>query len=64
MKFSHKDTLCRWCGMSDETLDHVINCGEETKLVDTEEKLNLLIHKDIEKIAWRVDEFLSKVEIL
>ena len=63
MKFSHNDTLCRWCGMSDETLDHVINCGEETKLVDTEENLNLLNHKEIEKIAWRVDEFLSKVDI-
>ena len=46
MKFSHNDTLCRWCGMSDETLDHVINCGEETKSLILREKVKYRSYKE------------------
>ena len=64
-KFKYKDSLCRWCNLDDETLSHIINCGEDPiELVDlnnTEEMDSSMITK-ISRITYRIQEFLEKVD--
>ena len=33
LSYKYTDLLCRKCGLEDETLDHVINCGHDEVLV-------------------------------
>ena len=64
MKFKFKDNLCRWCGVTDETLEHIVNCGRDDELiVDVEKVLRELKLEEISRVASRVNEFLDKVDI-
>ena len=43
-KFKFDNCLCRWCGVSNETLEHVVNCGRnDEQIVDVEGKLHGLM---------------------
>ena len=64
MKYRFKDCVCRWCGVGDETLEHIVNCGRDEEQIDNIEKV--LSEMDVEllnKVALRVEDFLSKVEV-
>ena len=64
MKYKFKDSLCRWCGVTDETLPHIVNCGrDDEKIVDVERALHEMKLEELSKIASRVDEFLAKVDV-
>ena len=64
MRYKFSEYSCRWCGVSDETLDHIINCGQSEERIDDVEQALLEMNIDkLNKIALRVDEFLSKVEV-
>ena len=62
-RYQQDDNLCRWCGANAETLEHIVNCGSETRLDNAEEKVNRLEKVQLEEIAERVEDFLSRVEI-
>ena len=63
-KYKHADCLCRWCGVCDETLNHVVNCGSDNEpIIDVEKTLQDLDIDELSRIALRVDEFLAKVEV-
>ena len=62
--FGDGDNHCRWCGICDETLDHVVNCGYDGEVVESAEKI--VLGSDIQKmrnIAERVEDFLRRVEV-
>ena len=64
MSYKFNEYSCRWCGVSDETLEHIVNCGRNDERVENVEKALLAMDIDeLNKIASRVDEFLSKVEV-
>ena len=59
-----KDTLCRCCGVQDETLNHVLMecsnldsepCSENDEFSDELEVLKIVVH--------RVEEFVTKIDI-
>ena len=55
---------CRWCGISDETLGHIVNCGTNGCNIDNVE--NIIYGTDInqmKEIAVRIEDFLEKVEV-
>ena len=66
MKYKfQEDQCCRWCGISDESLQHVVNCGsfdgvipDVEDIVKEGKDLNLLT-----EIAERVEDFLERVEV-
>ena len=66
MKYQYQnDNHCRWCGVSDETIQHVVNCGSDKPvLLDVEKTIqegnNLEQMKDI---AERIEAFLDCVEV-
>ena len=66
MKYQYQnDNHCRWCGVSDETIQHVVNCGSDKPvLLDVEKTIqegnNLEQMKDI---AERIEDFLDHVEV-
>ena len=63
-KYQNIHQTCRWCGMTDETLEHVTNCGNDEEIMNVEAVLNQLTDLSvIEKVAGRVRDFLSKVEV-
>ncbi len=59
-----KNNFCRWCGIADETLSHIVNCGSTgEKLEDVEQ--SVLSCNDTLKlslIANRIEDFLSRVQ--
>ena len=65
MQYKFKDNQhCRWCGVSSETLQHIVNCGFESRIDDVEAVLDLGSSLDLMgKIAERVEEFLERVEV-
>ena len=65
MEYKFKDNQhCRWCGVSNETLQHIVNCGFESKIDDVEAVLELGSNLDLMgEIAERVAEFLERVEV-
>ena len=62
-KFKHSDNLCRWCGVNDETLQHIVNCGNDVIISDTVTVVNELRKDQMEMVAERVEMFISKVEV-
>ena len=65
-KYQHSDNTCRWCGVSDETVNHIVNCGEsEEKWIDNAEESvdGISTFDDLEVIARRVKTFLAKVDL-
>jgi uncharacterized protein YnzC (UPF0291/DUF896 family) len=62
-KYQNSDCTCRWCGVADETLEHVVNCGSDGLIADVDEIVKELNSDKLEDVARRVENFLSKVEI-
>jgi hypothetical protein len=63
--FKYSDNLCRWCNIDEETLDHIVNCGEDPiESVDLENLENLDCQRiiNITRFVYRVQEFLEKVD--
>ena len=55
---------CRWCGVVNETLDHVVNCGSDGCVIQNIEEV--MQGKDIyqmKRIAERLYDFLERVEV-
>ena len=63
MAYKFSDQTCRWCGVCEETLQHVVNCGKETQIDNIEQLLQEMEFRKLKDIAVRVDDFLSKVEV-
>ena len=64
MKYKYKDNLsCRWCGVYEETLEHIVNCGQDTHIHEVEKSLQEMEIGKLEEIAVRTREFLWKVEV-
>ena len=63
MRYKFTEYSCRWCGVSDETLEHVVNCGHDEKIDNVEQALVEMNIDELSRIASRVDGFLSKIEI-
>ena len=64
-RYQYKDgTHCRWCGVSDETLGHIVNCGyhgEELRNVD-----EVLKGEDVAQmrnVAERIQDFLDRIDV-
>ena len=62
--YQHQDNFCRWCGVCDETLDHVVNCGiNGDKIANVQEILTLGTDTmTLGQIADRIEDFLSRIE--
>ena len=55
---------CRWCGVSDETLEHVVNCGYEGEHMEAvEEIINGTDLEKMRELADRIEDFLERVEV-
>ena len=63
MKFKFSDTSCRWCGVAEETLEHITNCGKDQSIDDVDEVLAQMDLEKLKEVALRVEEFLAKVEV-
>ena len=64
-KFKYNDTLCRWCNLQEETLDHITNCGEEEiEIVDLQnmEKMDNAHKTRVIRMTYRIQEFMDKVD--
>ena len=66
MKYKYgDDQSCRWCGICDESFQHIVNCGcndseisDAESVIDQGEDMQLLV-----RIAQRVEDFLNRVEV-
>ena len=63
-KFINQDPHCRLCNTADESLTHIVNCGEENSI--SEENLSKLFSEDINikeatKVAKRIERFMKKI---
>lgn len=63
MTYKYNDTSCRWCGVAEETLEHIINCGREVVVSNVEEILAEMDLEKLKEVALRVSEFIDKVEV-
>ena len=54
---------CRWCGIGDETLMHIVNCGVDTYVENVEEIIHGADLQLMKEVAIRVENFLDRVEI-
>ena len=62
MKYKFSDLSCRWCGIKEETLSHIVNCGQEGELIDADNVLKEMMLDDLKELASRVEKFLSKID--
>ena len=62
MQFKYNENSCRWCGIGEETLSHIVNCGNE-ECIDAETILTNMEVTDLKVLAKRIQDFLSKVEL-
>ena len=66
--FQFNNTLCRWCYLQEESLEHIVNCGwQEETLVNTNVMNNLdnmdpKVEAELIAIATRVSHFLELVD--
>ena len=66
MKFKYENNFhCRWCGISDETLQHVVNCGSDDPVINDVQ--NIIVcgtdTRKMKEIAERIELFLDRVEV-
>ena len=63
-KYQHSDNTCRWCGVDDETLNHIVNCGESELIPDAEKSVDEISEIGVlDIIARQVKTFLTKVDL-
>ena len=62
MQFKYNENSCRWCGIGEETLSHIVNCGNE-ECVDAETILTNMEVTELKVLAKRIQDFLSRVEL-
>ena len=62
MKYKFNDDSCRWCGIGEETLNHIVNCGRSDSHIDAEAIICDLKISELKELATRVEEFLWKVD--
>ena len=63
--FKYNDTLCRWCNLHEESLSHIINCGEESlDILDLSntEKMDSGKIAMLSRITYRIREFMEKID--
>ena len=65
MQYKYRDNNhCRWCGVSDETLSHVVNCGYEGEnMENVEQIINGTDFEKMRELAERIEDFLERVEV-
>jgi hypothetical protein len=63
-RYQDHEKHCRWCGVSDETLNHVVNCGYKGETI---ESADCIIYgsdiQEMKNIAVRIEDFLRRVEV-
>ena len=62
MEYRFKDLSCRWCGISDETLEHIVNCGQGSRISDVEKVLAEMEMDKLKEVALRVQDFLWRID--
>ena len=63
-EFMQYENHCRWCGISDETLKHIVNCGfNDENIEDIEEILHGTDLQKLKLVAQRIEDFLERVEV-
>ena len=62
MEYRFKDLSCRWCGISDETLEHIVNCGQVSRISDVDRVLAEMEMDKLKEVALRVQDFLWRVD--
>ena len=64
--FQFVNKACRWWNLKEETLSHIINCGQDVKvdLIDINELdiVNPVKEAELISLAVRVDQFLDLVD--
>ena len=64
--FMYKDMVCRRCGKEEETLQHIVNCGQEHKINSAEilDSNNFTYDKQLmfTRIAYRINTFIEEVK--
>ena len=65
MHYKYQDAIhCRWWGISDETLVHIVNCGVNGHNIENVAEIIRGVHLQLMKdLAMRVENFLERVEI-
>ena len=62
MEYKFTDLSCRWCGISEERLEHIVNCGQDSKINNVEEVLEEMKMDKLKEVASRVQDFLWRVD--
>ena len=63
--FKYNDTVCRWCNLEEETLSHIINCGEDPlQAIDpcNIEQMDNEMTSRVSRITYRIQEFMEKID--
>ena len=62
MQYKYKENMhCRWCGISEETLCHIVNCGSDGATI---ENVDGIIHgSNFQKMKDVVENFLDRVDV-
>ena len=65
-KFKYKDTLCRWCNLHEESLSHIVECGEvpiETvDILNNTEEMDNEMKLKVSRLTNRIHEFMEKID--
>ena len=63
-KYDDHQNHCRWCGVHDETLDHIVNCGYDGHCIqNVEEIMNGTDLQQMREMAVRIEDFLERVDV-
>ena len=64
-EYKYNDTICCWCNLEDETVSHIVNCGEdhiEIQDFDKLEEMDNAVATKVTRTTYRIQEFLEKVD--
>ena len=65
-KFRYKDAICRWCNLHEETLEHIIQCGEvPIEMIDLDhgiEEMDNASKIKVSRLTYRIQEFMEKID--
>ena len=67
LTYKYADAVCRNCNSSEETPDHVLNCGVENQIVPRIDILSIgelddSAKSELKQMVLRINSFLEKVE--